>query len=260
MSPNHRSVFGTLINIAAFRGHLDIVKYLMNNKYYPKMFADPSPLMSAAAGGHVSVLKYFIEDKQCSPFIINSRGSTLVHSAAQSGNLKMVEYVVRELQCKPLLKNKYQEAPLHITCGCYGRTEVTRFLICELNADPDTSGWLGFKPIHYASGYGHLDLVKCLVEEFKCDTNSVAVSVTPLHLAAMNGHLDVVRYLIEKNADPFHKDNRGYTPLHWAAAWDQLEVVKFLASLVDHRALNHSGQTPLHLALKNQSAKNCSFT
>ena len=55
-------------------------------------------------------------------------------------------------------------------------------------------------PLHVASGYGHLDLVRYLVSQGaqveRCDNDGD----TPLIVASRKGHLDVVRYLKREQA------------------------------------------------------------
>ena len=49
---------------------------------------------------------------------------------------------------------------------------------------------------------GHLNIVKYLIEELKCDINAKNNSKsTPLHWASLNGKKDVVLYLLDKGAD-----------------------------------------------------------
>ena len=59
-------------------------------------------------------------------------------------------------------------------------------------------------PLHWASWYGHLDIVRYLVEERNCDVECRnKYETTPLHYAALAGRLDIVQYMIsERGCDP----------------------------------------------------------
>ena len=51
---------------------------------------------------------------------------------------------------------------------------------------------------------------------------------TSLHEASRWGHLDVVRLLLDNQADMSQTNQHGWTPLHFSAAYSQLEVARVL--------------------------------
>lgn len=89
------------------------------------------------------------------------------------------------------------------------------------------------------------------VEEFLSSGSFTANSkdqngYTPVHAAAEYGHLDLVRLLIEKGGNINIQDNDGDTPLH---ACEQPGVAEFLVKLgANLNAANKEGQTPLQKA------------
>ena len=100
---------------------------------------------------------------------------------------------------------------------------------------------------------GHLDIVKYLVLEKKCDPiiDKDGTGNTPIHQAALNGHLDALLFLIsEKGCDPTIPGHEGNTLIHFAAAGGHLDTVKYLmeqhGSNPAQHNLNH--HTPLSLA------------
>ena len=63
-------------------------------------------------------------------------------------------------------------------------------------------------PLHYAAQFGHLSVVKYLVNQ-KADINTQAnwyPSGTPLHYSAQFGHISIVEFLVKQNADINAKD------------------------------------------------------
>ena len=57
-------------------------------------------------------------------------------------------------------------------------------------------------PLHWASEYGNLDIVRYLVEERNCDVKCRnKYENTPLHLAAEEGRSYIVQYLISEKSD-----------------------------------------------------------
>ena len=62
-----------------------------------------SPLMWAAGGGHLNIVRYLVEDCECSPMQPQQgkrafSGRTALHWAARNGHLSVVEYLV--LNCR----------------------------------------------------------------------------------------------------------------------------------------------------------------
>jgi ankyrin repeat protein len=64
---------------------------------------------------------------------------------------------------------------------------------------PDTKDETGYTPLHAASSYGHLDLIKLLILEYKANPNSVDNDGDcALHVAS---DLDSCKLLVELRAD-----------------------------------------------------------
>ncbi len=141
----------------------------------------------------------------------------------------------------------------------------------ELVFSKDTNG---VTPLHFAAGFGHLDVVALLLAN-KADVNASNQGTTPLHAAVLNQHKEVADLLVASNAQVtifdaagggylekarallkenpnlvFAKDNNsGSTPLHLAARNDHKDVAELLlANNVNVDAKNLNAQTPLDLA------------
>lgn len=108
-----------------------------------------------------------------------------------------------------------------------------------LKASPkllNTRNEAGETPLHYAAKYGHLDIVKFLVEsgteidtlQRSLQTHPSRLDYTPLFVATEFGKLDVLQYLISKGADPDHRDASGVSPLYRAAQLPNAKAVEIL--------------------------------
>ena len=118
----------------------------------------------------------------------------------------------------------------------------------------------GETPLHYAAKYGHLDIVKFLVEsgteidslQRSLQTHPSRLDQTPLFVATEFGKLDVLQYLISKGAAPDHRDASGVSPLYRAAKLPNAKAVEMLlqqdVSLDVRSRTNPEEATLAHLA------------
>ena len=129
-----------------------------------------------------------------------------------------------------------------------------KYLVKVKHVDPHSCRGGGYDntPLHWASLYGHLDIVRYLVEEQQCDVKCRNKHEnTPLHDAAMGGRLDIVQYLIsERGCDPMCRGRWGSIPLHYACLEGKLNVVKYLVEdvKVEPSCRDEDDVTPLHMA------------
>ena len=106
-----------------------------------------------------------------------------------------------------------------------------------------------FTPLTYAAWYGHVEVVRVLLEGGVNVDVAVAFRQTALHVAAFNGHLDVCRLLLDWGAKVDHLDIWKDTPLHWTAWKGHLSVVKLLVERgADVRVKNGDGETACETA------------
>ena len=134
--------------------------------------------------------------------------------------------------------------------------EVKRIVQNSEDKNPrDKNGWT---PLHFASRYGHLNIVKFLVP-FLSDKNPKSGAqfheITPLHQAATFGKLHIIEYLCQQIEGDINPSNsHGGTVLHWAAQYGHLDVVCFYTNTLTNpnpESLTNNqfrGRTPLHCA------------
>ena len=112
----------------------------------------------------------------------------------------------------------------------------------------------GFTVLGLASYFGHLSLVKFLLEE-GADPNITSnnqLNVAPIHSACAISDIEIAELLIENGANVNAKQTQGVTPLHSAANNGKTLLVMLLikkGAVVNAKMDN--GQTPLSMALKN---------
>ena len=184
---------------------------------------------------------------------IDEQGNTFLHSAAKSIYGRILEMVI-SYSCSPLdvnSKNLQGITPLHV--AALNNTEACSMLL-KYNADVNSTTNFGSTPLQYAAKHGHYKACRrlCILERtnFKgrpeyfineeLNINSQNYSKeTALHLAidARDGVI-----MQSKKKWPFNVCEGRYT-----------KIVKFLLKMgANANIKNHSGDTPLHIAAKNE--------
>jgi ankyrin repeat protein len=107
--------------------------------------------------------------------------------------------------------------------------------------------------LHWACLYGHVELVKELVDDWDADIEAKDNNKgwTPLLWATcVHGRLPVVRVLLDRKADIHARCVLERTPLHWACHYGLAGdvVQEFISAGADIDAKDIAGLTPLHFA------------
>ena len=295
-------ILSQFIVTSSSQGHLSIVKLIVETCSKSCVSLPDldkiTPLHYAALNGHLEIVKYFLDDLKVSPELCDGMDQTPLYYACQGGRFDVVSYLVTDHKCNPLYGNKELETPLHCASGdgffeivkCLvshltiqfgyaktcanimesvdldgdtslhyaalnGHVQIVRYYLEDLKMDPNIEGEWKQSPLHIASQQGYLEVVKCLTDEFRCDPLCVDdENATPLHRASQDGHLDVIKHLtnilINKEIFCMVKDDVDDTPLHYAALEGHLGVVQYYLEelAIDPDLKGQWGQTALHIA------------
>jgi len=139
-----------------------------------------------------------------------------------------------------------------------GLPEIVPIVLEMKEWDDNASDCMGMTALTWASGRGHGEVVKMLLErvDVNPDQADSKYGRTALSWAAENGHEGVVKMLLERgDVNPDRTDtNLGQTPLSWAAEKGHEGVVKMLLERGDvnpDQADTLYGRTPLLWAAVN---------
>ena len=144
----------TPLSLACANGHLDTVKYLVNQHH-----CDPKSKHWYIIMIH-QLLHHSVHSYTCTG-TVNNAGDTPLSLACANGHLDTVKYLVNQHHCDPKCKHWYiimVHQLLHHSVHSYTCTGT-------VNNAGDT-------PLSLACANGHLDTVKYLVNQHHCDPKS----------------------------------------------------------------------------------------
>ncbi|XP_011667498.1 ankyrin-1-like [Strongylocentrotus purpuratus] len=199
------------------------------------------PLHGAAAGGHMEVMEYLIQQGS-SVNEANAKGWTPFNAAVQEGHIEAVKYLMT-IRAK---QNRYDGmTPLYLAARL-GHLDIVKFFISKgagVNEEDDRR----MIPLHGAAAGGHMEVMEYLIQQGSDLNKNGNDGWTPLHAAISNGHLEVVNVLFAEGAQGTRFE--GLTLLYIASRYDHVDVVKFLVSKgCDVNEKSECGKSPLHAA------------
>ena len=217
-----------------------------------------NPLHLAAFHGHLQIVKFLIEEGYCQSECRNGYINTPLHRAVRQGKLNIVQYLIEDQNCDPMCVCNWGRTPLHIACR-HSQLAVVKYLMNLENVDFNAKDKKhGCTPLDLAAEYGSVEVVKYMIEDKNCySPDSYIGSNTPLHFAAFRGNLPVVQYLVgSRGIDVNVKGGHNRTPLHSACHGGRLELVKYLMEtnkVEDSCHDREHGLTPLDRAAEYQT-------
>ncbi|KAK0515443.1 hypothetical protein JMJ35_001477 [Cladonia borealis] len=229
------------LHFASYYGHYQVIERLIANDVSTNATTSKkeTPLLFAVKGGHFVVAERLL---RCS----------------KDGDIVSAE------------DEQHQQAVHHTTRT--GSIEIFNLLMSN-GAKINVENSFGWHPLHIATAYGHLPLVKRILEqganiEEKLGSSSIKNNQThkivedgywaearwpypgsrPLHLACEYGHYEIAKYLISKGAKREATCSQGWQPLHHAAYIGSSPLVEMLlVSGVYPHATTNEGKTAQEL-------------
>ena len=235
------------IFLAAENGLLDALKYFQGKLPSGKVFFQQchmdsnknNILHAASAHSFVEVAQYCIEELNFDIASTNSDGKSCLHLCVEHGHLEVLRYLLDNTESDITLMDGNGKTPMELA------TDSGNFQIFKCLAQKSRDGNLkvtktsqkeifpicGYeKCLLSACAFGHLDIVRYLVEQMLCDTNCTnKQGMACLHLAAKHGRSEIVQYLNEDtSADLAAVDIDSKSPAFIAAEAGHFGVLKYI--------------------------------
>ena len=230
----------TCFHYAAAGNQLKVTEYLISRMQHLNHEVAQTLCHIAAANGSFDVIKYLIEYHHWNTKQTDYRGRTVLHYGAK--HISIVKYLIPN--CDPMVTDNDGKTVLHYAVEekC---SAVIEYLV---NINPVDK--VGNIFLHLAAKTGSYDVIKQLIEDYKC--NPVATNrfgQTVLHCAVE--HISIMQYLItECKCDPMVTDKDGKTVLHYAVEKKCSAVIEYLVNI---NPVDKVGNTFLHLGAKTGS-------
>jgi ankyrin repeat protein len=249
-------------------GRLNDVKEVFNNN--SNIFNNiktkhrETPLHVASRYGHLNIVKYLIENfnKIININIIDNNKQTALHIASEKGYTEIVIYLITKGANIDMLDSR-NRTPLHCSVE-YIKEETARYLISELkkrkNVNGNKSNVLSKKPYNipyeiYHLNYENINIIKILIDNgVDVDYKTEDGGLTLLHLASASQKTEFIKYLVEDaHADINSIDDFSQTPLFSAVYYDKFETVKYLIDKgCDICHTNNEGVSILQILVSEQ--------
>ncbi|KAK5089797.1 hypothetical protein LTR70_006171 [Exophiala xenobiotica] len=254
--------FSNALQLACFHGLTDIVRVLFDRGQDPN-FDGRSPLHAASSQGHLSIVKYLLENggdvNAC-----DKDNSTVLHAACRGGDLSVVKYLL-ENGANVSACDKDNRTALHVACHVGNPSMVTNLL--ENGANVNTRKGVGDTPLQIACRWASLEIVKLLLDR-GAEVNAAGGSWhSALHAAVtlvfpntdkVAMKLKLLEMLLEAGAN-IHRtsgQNRTLCSLAVDTYYSNTEVLKFLIEKgADVNAKNTEGLCALVVASTHRSPR-----
>jgi serine/threonine-protein phosphatase 6 regulatory ankyrin repeat subunit A/serine/threonine-protein phosphatase 6 regulatory ankyrin repeat subunit B len=244
----------TAIHYAAYRGHGDIVTFLLGQgaQANSRDQSGATPFMMACDKGYMSVVQLLLEHVGLQVLQeTDEEGWTSLHYAAFWGHEETVTFMLGQ-GAQANSKDEDGCTPFMKACQT-GRTGVVHLLLQHMGpqAMQETDN-NGVTALHFAVFEDHEETAAFLISQgAECSSRTAGVAGTPFVLACGKGRLGVARLLLQHMGPEAlqERDEHGMTPLHWACEKGRGEVVRFLLlSGADPTITDHQGRTPRDIA------------
>ncbi|XP_040297997.1 histone-lysine N-methyltransferase EHMT1 isoform X6 [Bufo bufo] len=172
----------------------------------------------------------------------------LYFSARQGELQKVLMMLVDGIDPNFKMEQHGRRTPLHAAAEM-GHTDICHLLV-QAGANLDNCSEDQRTPLMDAAENNHLETAKYLVKAGALLDPKDAEGSTGLHLAAKKGHYDMVKYLLTSDQMDVSCQEENIC-LHWAAFAGSVEIAEILlASKCDLKAVNIHGDSPLHIAAR----------
>ena len=256
----------TALKISSKKGHLEVTRSLLQAGANPNLVSkNPgfTALNNAAQFGHLECVRLLIEYRASIDSL--DMATTPVHSAAYGGHVKVLDYFLKECCTDVNLLNTNGKVPLY-QATIQGHTACVQLLLrygANVNLTvSDQEETL----VHIAVKENKRQVLRALLEHKAKPDEATKSGKTPLMLAVEQDNVDFIPLIMSYGITLIKKDSSGNTVFHYLAKHGSTKCAKYLlrrVSLISgvtqeyqlYKNKNTNDKSPFDIALENRHDK-----
>ncbi|CAF1132383.1 unnamed protein product [Rotaria sordida] len=209
----------TPLHLAVVKGHIDIVRYLVEEGAKLDVVDNEqrTPLIKAILSGVQNIKRNYQiceilvnggADKSINS--VDKHGRTALHYAIDFGNEHLVGLFLSNENCDPNFKDHDQMTPLHLAIK-RNSSAIVRLLLSDQHdqqADPNIVNRFGQTPLHLAASVGYVDIIRIILLSNlnePCDPTILDSQQLTAYELAKNNHHEICAKLIEEYQEKWLK-------------------------------------------------------
>uniref|UniRef100_A0A1X7TW47 Uncharacterized protein n=1 Tax=Amphimedon queenslandica TaxID=400682 RepID=A0A1X7TW47_AMPQE len=224
--------------IAVYCNQLEVIKYLIRKKCNLSATSSKGSgaIHISAEKGHLNVLKFLIDNSYCHPNATNHQNRVALHDAVLADQAEILEYMLSK-SIPTISVVRLRETKCLLDGPCDTSNNLHNAVLINVQ-DED-----GNTPLHLACRRGQKKVVSLLLKaSLRLSPNNLLITnnegQAPLHLAAASGHKDTTEALLSSvtGSSTHHNlltatDNEGFTAFFTACSNGHIDVFRHLSSI-----------------------------
>ena len=254
------------LKISSKKGHLEVTRALLKAGANPNLVSkNPgfTALNNAAQFGHVECVRLLIE--YGANIESGDMATTPVHSAAYGGHVRVLDYFLKECNIDVNLLNTNGKVPLY-QATIQGHTACVQLLLRNGADVNHTVNDQGETLVHIAVKESRRQILRALLEHKAKPDEAMKNGKTPLMLAVEQDNVDFIPLIMSYGITLIKKDSSGNTVFHLLAKHGSIKCSKYLlrrVSLISgvtqefqlYKNKNTNNKSPFDIALENRQEK-----